>query len=93
MLILLLQKLKPGTLVLLRNSARDGRKGDKFRLRYLGPYEIVKDLGRGVMRLRNPTTGLLLKKTYNASRLKPYCKKREQPSTTLKKTNKSPIKV
>ena len=34
--------LKPGSLVLLRNSARDGRKGDKFQARYLGPYEIAK---------------------------------------------------
>jgi len=64
--------LKPGTLVLLRNSARDGRKGDKFQARYLGPYEINEDLGKGVFRLHNPATGLLLKKCVNACRLKPY---------------------
>jgi len=43
---LLIQKLKPGTLVLLRNSARDGRKGDKFQAKYLGPYISAEDWGR-----------------------------------------------
>ena len=81
--ILLLQKLKPGALVLLRNSARDGRKGDKFQARYLGPYEIAEDLGKGVFRLRNPTTGLLLKKSVNACRLKPYRKKKQHPPLHL----------
>ena len=60
LLTLLLQMLKPSSLVLLQNSARDGRKGDKFQACYLGPYEIAKHLGKNVFRLRNPTTGLLL---------------------------------
>ena len=76
---ILLQKLKLGSHVLLRNSARDGRKGNKFQVRYLGPYEIAEDLGKGVFRHRNPTTGLLLKKSVNACRLKPYHKKKPQP--------------
>ena len=78
LLILLLQKLKPGSMVLLRNSARDGRKGGKFLARYLGPYEIIEDLGKGVFRLHNPTTGLVLKKSVNACRLKPYRKKQQR---------------
>ncbi|KAI6660697.1 Gag-pol fusion protein [Oopsacas minuta] len=56
------KNFKPGTLVLLRNSAKDGRKGDKFRMRYLGPYEIFQDIGKGVYKLRNCVTGILLKK-------------------------------
>ena len=44
-------------------------------MRYLGPYEISQDLGKGVYKLRNSTTGILLKKTQNISRLKLYRKK------------------
>ena len=84
--VLLLQMLKPGSLVLLRNSARDGRKGDKFQARYLGPYEIAKHLGKNVFRLRNPTTGLLLKKSVNACRLKLY-RERQRPPLHLSNTS------
>ena len=77
--------MKPGTLVLLRNSAMDGRKGDKLRMRYHGQFEIFKDLGKGVFKLRNSTTGILLKKTQNSSRLKLYrkknCKQSPPPSS------------
>ena len=45
-------------LVLLRNSARDTKKGDKFKRRWLGPYEIKESLGKNVFRLSNPTTGI-----------------------------------
>ena len=41
------------------------------------------DLGKGVFRLRNPTTGLLLKKSVNACRLKPYRKKKQWPPLRL----------
>ena len=44
-------------------------------MRYLGSYEISQDLGKGVYKLRNSTTGILLKKTQNISRLKLYRKK------------------
>ena len=67
-----LQEWKPGTLVLPRNSARDGRKGDKFQARYLGPYRVAENLGKGVYRLHNHTNGRILKKTVNACRLKLY---------------------
>ena len=78
--------LKPGTPVLLRNSARDGRKGDKFQARYLGPYEIAKHLGKNVFRLRNLTTSLLLKKSVNACRLKLY-RERQRPPLHLSNTS------
>ena len=44
----------------LQSSARDGRKGDKFLARYLGPYEIVEHLGKNVFKICNPSTGLVV---------------------------------
>ena len=55
-------------MVLLRNSARDGRKGDKFKARWLGPYMIKESLGKKVYRLSNPTPGHTLKKAFNGCR-------------------------
>ena len=88
---MLLQNLKPGSLVLLRNSARDGRKGDKFQARYLGPYEIVEHLGKNVFKLRNPATGLILKKSVNACRLKLY-RERQRPPLHLNNTSLFQVK-
>ena len=42
-----------GALVLLRNSARDSRKGDKLNKRWLGPYRVEEVLGKGVYLLAN----------------------------------------
>ena len=57
-------------LVLLRNSARDGRKGDKMAKRWLGPYKIVKqtEKGKGLYQLCRAVTGQTLKKACR------YCK-------------------
>ena len=73
--------------MLLRNSARDGRKMAKFQSRYLRPYEIIEDLGKGAFRLCNPSTALLLKESVNAYRLKPYRKKKQHSPLHL--TNSS----
>ena len=85
--------MKPGTLVLLRNSAMDGRKGNKFRMRYQGPFEIFQDLGKGIFKLRNSKTGIILKKTQNASRLKLYRKKDHKqsppPNSGYRRRNRS----
>jgi hypothetical protein len=54
--------------VLLRNSAKDGRKGDKLVKRWLGPYRVTMHIKNGVYRLENPTTGRVLKKTVNSCR-------------------------
>ena len=35
-----------GAMVLLRNSARDGRKGDKLAQCWLGPYQIEEHNGQ-----------------------------------------------
>ena len=55
------QELHPGTLVLLRNNVKDGRKGDKLVERWLGPYKIAKHLNKGVYILENRCTGQILK--------------------------------
>ena len=54
--------------MLLRNSARDSRKGDKLTKRWLGPYRVEEAIGKGLYRLANPTTGRMLKKTFNGCR-------------------------
>ena len=59
-------------MVLLRNSAQDGRKGGKLQQRWLGPYEIAEFVGKGVYKLINPKSGRILKKEVNICRLKIY---------------------
>ena len=63
-----MQDLEQGALVLLRNSAKDGRKGDKLRKRWLGPNRIREVLGKGLYKLSNPNTGCVLKNTVNGCR-------------------------
>lgn len=60
-------------MVLLRNSAQDGRKGDKFAARWFGPYKIEESLGKDVYRLSNPTSGRTLKKAFNGYRYVVTC--------------------
>ena len=71
---LLPQKLKPGSLVLLQNSTREGRKGDKFQAWYLGPYETAGTLQEERFQTAQPATRLLLIKSINVCRLKLYRK-------------------
>ena len=66
-----LQVFTPGTLVLMRNSQRDSKKGDKLKARWLGPYKVHEALGKGVYRLEN-LKGVVLKATVNQCRLKLY---------------------
>ena len=61
-------ELNPGVLVLLRNSKKDGRKGDKLVKRWLGPYQVEEVLGKGVYKLSNPTSGKTLRNAVNGSR-------------------------
>ena len=64
-----LQILSSGTQVLLKNSARETKNGDKLKPRRNGPYLVHADLGKGVCRLYNPKTGKTLKNAVNVSRL------------------------
>ena len=57
-------------MVLLRNSKRDSKKGDKMTNKWLGPYETFEVKDKGNYRLRNPSTKNILAKMVNASRLK-----------------------
>ena len=61
-------ELNPGVLVLLRNSKKDGRKGDKLVKRWLGPYQVEEVLEKGVYKLSNPTSGKTLRNAVNGSR-------------------------
>ncbi len=45
-IIILLQGFHAGTLVLLRNSKRDSKKGDKMKPKWLGPYAVVSSMGK-----------------------------------------------
>ena len=60
-----------GTQVLLRNSHKDTKKGDKMKPRWLGPYTIHKYLKKGVYNLKNQN-GYVLKSALNQYRLKVY---------------------
>ena len=55
--------------MLLKNSVQ---KGDKMKPRWLGPYKIEKVLEKGVLKISNPTTGLVLKKAVNQCRVKHF---------------------
>ncbi len=55
-------------MVLLRNSARDTKKGDKLIQRWLGPYRIMEDIGKGQYVLKNAASGKTLKKAFNRCR-------------------------
>ena len=70
--------------MLLRNSVRDGRKGDKLNKRWLGPYKVEEVLGKGVYQLTNPNTGRVLKKAVNGCRyIKTMCAKVQDLSASL----------
>ena len=63
--------LKPGTLVLIRNSRRDAGLSDKSSQRYFGPYQIHRQTQGGSYVLQE-LDGTFLRKGYAAFRLLPY---------------------
>ena len=72
---------KTGSLVWLRNSARECKKGDKLKPHWLGPYKVVECLGKGVLKIANAKTGKTLKKGVNQCRLKHYHGSHDSVST------------
>ncbi|CAB4009128.1 retrotransposable element [Paramuricea clavata] len=72
------QEFKQGSLVLLRNSRNDSRKGGKLDAKWLGPYEVVDCLGKNVFKIKNCSTGIENKKKVNAAVLKPYVPSTQQ---------------
>ena len=61
-----------GTLVIIRNSARDAIKGQKMGKRWCGLYKVVEHKGKGVYKVQSVRTGKVLKKVFNACRLKAW---------------------
>ncbi|TBU21359.1 hypothetical protein BD311DRAFT_782965 [Dichomitus squalens] len=77
-----LQKIpiKPGTLVLVRNSARDAGLVDKYTPRYSGPY-VVHRKTKGGSYVLTELDGTFLQQGFAAFRLLPY--KRRLPPCAL----------
>ena len=67
-----IQEYAPETLVIVRNSARDAIKGQKMGKRWRGLYKVVEYKGKGVYSLQSVKTGHVLKKAFNACRLKAW---------------------
>ena len=61
-----------GSTVLLRNSKRDTKKGDKMQPKWIGPYVVVASLGKSLYRIKNKSSDLVLKNAVHSARLKRY---------------------
>ena len=75
----------PGSLVWLKNSAKESKKGDKMKPHWLCPYKVVKCLDKSVVKIANPKTGVTLKKAATQCRLK-HCYGLDDPD----KSNSQP---
>lgn len=65
-------EMRVGQLVLMKNNKNVHRMGGKLEDKWLGPYEIVKCLDKGRVKLKNLQSGKTLKNTYHAVNLKIY---------------------
>ena len=61
--------LSVGTMVMLKNTKRINRQGDKLQRKWIGRYEIIEDMGKGRFKLRNLSNGNVLRNVYNADML------------------------
>ena len=64
--------LKVGDEVLVKNMKNTHRMGGKLDIRWTGPYEVVKDCGKMLYKLKFKKTGIALKQAVHCSRLKHY---------------------
>ena len=62
---------KVGSLVLLRNSRQDTRKGGKLRPAWSGPHKVKEVTGKGLVKLHDVSKQKTMKRAVNPSRLKP----------------------
>ena len=69
------KQIELGTEVLLENTRQKQRKGGKLDPKWLGPYTINRDLGKGLYELRN-SDGKVLKTKANVNRLKCYTRRK-----------------
>ena len=60
-----------GTLVLLKNNKNKHRMGSVLEPKWLGPYTVYSNIGKGRLKLRN-ASGIILKNTYHACNIKKY---------------------
>ena len=58
--------------MLIRDNKRKKRKGGKLDYRWLGPYEIVKSLGKGLYSLKGVENPEKVIERVHGTRLKPY---------------------
>ena len=65
------ENLDPGTLVIMRNSAKDKSLDRKYSPRYLGPYEVVRRTKGGSYVLKE-LDGAVMRQGVAAQRLLPY---------------------
>lgn len=68
----------PGQLVLLKDFRRKKRKGGKLDTRYLGPYVITSETGKGGYHLKDKATGKVMKAI--GSHLKIYVPSKDNDS-------------
>ncbi|XP_065899898.1 uncharacterized protein [Dysidea avara] len=61
-----------GAKMLIRDNKRKKRKGGKLDYRWLGPYEIVKSLGKGLYSLKGVENPEKVIERVHGTRLKPY---------------------
>lgn len=72
---------KTGDVVLVYNS-KLGKHPEKLRLRYVGPYRILRDLGQGTFVVTD-LKGQVVIKPINGFRLKPYFQRIEDAQINL----------
>lgn len=64
-------KYECGDLVLKKDFNRRKRKGGGMDYKWLGPYEVIKDVGRGFFALRCKDSGQVIERI-NGAHLKTY---------------------
>ena len=58
--------------MLVKNSRKESKKGDKLMPRWLGPYKIHEVLNKGTFKICNPSSGKVLMVAVNQCRLKVF---------------------
>ena len=83
------EELEVGTKVLRENTAQKQRKGGKLSDKWLGPYIVHQQMGKGVYQLKT-VSGTVLKQKCNISRLKVYYGIDRHDNTSAVRESSSP---
>ena len=65
-------KFKVGSMVLMKDFRRKKRKGGKMDPKWLGPFSVAKDLGKGFYKLKSMANSTCIMKKVNGAHLKIY---------------------